>query len=176
MKYDEKRKELEELYKDPEGFWRVAEMDEYGRGYYRIGDYFGHFADIALHVKAEKKTMRPLVFEKLDIQRMTVPTDATGDVFVVMSPNSPFAKYNISSEETCEEYRESCESKGIKVFSQSHMQAGEMRIRRESKESHLRAEAMKKIRAALSAEEMAALFPDEANSIEQDSEEEKLKF
>lgn len=162
-KFQENKERLEKLYEDPCGLWNVAQEAEYGRGAYHIGDYFGHFADIALHVKATKDISRPLVFTKLDTEQMTVPTDATGEVVVIMGYDSPFFQNNISSVDTCKEYEESCKAKDVTLRTSGG--PGSMLVKRESEQSKLRASAMAKILTALSPEELAAMFPEEAKKI-----------
>ena len=144
---------LKNLYKDPYGLWDVSADFYIGRKH--IGIFKGNFTDIALYIKSEKKVTDPLVFTKIDLDAITVPTNCTGSAEVVMSHDTFWHEYDITSQEMCEEYQKVL--KDVILDSKGIVGCGVCIVRREETEETKKAIAMAKLKATLSQEELKLL-------------------
>ena len=144
---------LQNFYKDPYGLWDVY-VDSY-TGRKHIGIFKGNFSDIALYVKSERKVNDPLIFTKIDIEAITVPTNCTGQTHVIMGQDTFWHQFDISSQAMCEEYQKVL--KDVSLVSARIIKTGTCIVKREETEEIKRAKALEKAKATLSKEELKLL-------------------
>lgn len=144
---------IHELYRNPYGLWNVV-TDSY-QGLEVLGPYYGNFYDIAFYLREQGLVKDYLIFKRVNINRITVPKDCSGEVTIAMDDESDWRKE--PSENMCHFWEHNIsESEGVS-FTPIKYQGGCI-IKREKKVTS-REEAIEKAKKALSPEEFALLFP-----------------